>query len=284
MWFRQKFIVRKHERGLLFKDGDFLEFLAPGTYRYFNLSVGPRYAMEAYDLSAPAFKHRLADYLINAESETMHRLFHLVETGADEMALVYINERIKDVLGPAERALYWKGMVPVRVERFDLCEDIALDPALARRLTVGSKAQLMAPVRHAVLSCMVPDGHVGLRYVDGELTGTLVPGLHAYWTVRNDVTIELKDMRVKTLEVQGQEILTRDKVSLRINTTASYQYTDAAKAVRALNDPLDQLYKQIQFGLRAAVGTRTLDALLEDKTVIDRDIATRSATRADARR
>ena len=34
--FTSKFIVRKHERGLLFKDGDFLRFLAPGTYRFWN--------------------------------------------------------------------------------------------------------------------------------------------------------------------------------------------------------------------------------------------------------
>ena len=65
MWFTQKFIVRKHERGLLFKDGDFIKFLAPGTYRYFGLRS--RYAVERYDLSVAAFEHRLADYLVEAE-------------------------------------------------------------------------------------------------------------------------------------------------------------------------------------------------------------------------
>ena len=39
--------------------------------------------------------------------------------------------------------------------------------------------------------------------------------------------------------------------------------------MQAAKDPLDFLYKEIQFGLRAAVGTRTLDALLEDKVAID---------------
>ena len=271
MWFTTKFIVRKHERGLLFKDGDFIKFLAPGTYRYFG--INHRYSVERYDLSVAAFEHRLANYLVEAERGEIDRLFHLVETLADEVALVYLNERVAAVLGPAERKLYWKGVVNVRVERYDLNEGIAMDARLTKRLVVGNNAQVMAVADAAVYARIVPDGHVGLLYVDGELTETLAAGLHAYWNVAHAVGIELVDLRVKALEVQGQEILTKDKVALRINVTATYQYVDAAKAVRAFKDPLDQLYKEIQFGLRAAVGTRKLDALLEDKTAIDRDIA-----------
>ena len=125
----------------------------------------------------------------------------------------------------------------------------------------------------------VPDGHVGLLYVDGKLTGSLEPGTHAFWTYGPAVKVEIVDLRVKTLDVQGQEILTRDKVSLRVNLTATYRFVDAEKAARAAKDPLDHLYKEIQFGLRAAVGTRTLDALLEDKSVIDRIVAERVGER-----
>ena len=271
MWFYNKFIVRKHERGLLFKDGDFIKFLGPGTYRYFGLRR--RYAVERFDLSVAAFEHRLGDYLVEAERAEIDRLFHVVETNADEVALVYLNERASAVLAPAERKLYWKGVVKVCVERFDLNEGIALDARLTKRLVNGRDAKVLAVVDKAVYARIVPDGHVGLLYVDGELTDTLAAGLHAFWNVAHAVSVELVDLRVKALEVQGQEILTKDKVALRINVTAAYQYIDAAKAVRAVKDPLDQLYKEIQFGLRAAVGTRKLDALLEDKTAIDHDIA-----------
>ena len=277
MWFIQKFIVRKHERGLLFKDGDFIRFLAPGTYRFIGLHN--RYAVERYELSVAGFDHRLADYLIEAEKAEVDRLLHVVETHADEVALVYLNEGAAAVIGPAERKLYWKGVVKVRVERFDLNEGIALDTRLTKRLVNGRDAQVLAVASNAVYARIVPDGHVGLLYVDGELTETLAAGVHAYWNVAHAVSVELVDLRLKALEVQGQEILTRDKVALRINVTATYQYVDAAKAVRAVKDPLDQLYKEIQFGLRAAVGTRKLDALLEDKTSIDRDIAEHLGTR-----
>ncbi|MEM8814496.1 MAG: slipin family protein [Pseudomonadota bacterium] len=271
MWFISKFIVRKHERGLLFKDGDFIRFLEAGTYRY--LGLRSRFAVERYDLSVAGFEHRLADYLVEDQRSEVDRLFHVVETGADEVALVYLNERVANVLGPAERKLYWKGIVKVRVERFDLNEGIALDARLTKRLVIGSNARVLAVADAAVYARIVPDGHVGLLYTDGELKETLAAGLHAFWNVSHAVSIELVDLRIKALEVQGQEILTKDKVALRINVTATYQYTDAAQAVRAIKDPLDQLYKEIQFGLRAAVGTRKLDTLLEDKTAIDHDIA-----------
>ena len=269
MWFINKFIVRKHERGLLFKNGDFIKFLEPGTHRYFGLG----YAVERYDLSVAEFQHRLVDYMLENERDALDRVIDVVETGADEVAVIYLKERPAAVLGPAERALYWKGIVKVRVERFDLNEGIALSARLTKRLVIGINAQVIGAAVAAVYARIVPDGHVGLLYVDGELTETLAAGLHAFWNVSHAVGVELVDLRVKALEVQGQEILTKDKVALRINVTATYQYVDAAKAVHAVKDPLDQLYKEIQFGLRAAVGTRKLDALLEDKTAIDHDIA-----------
>ena len=271
MLFVQKFIVRKHERGLLYKDGDFVQFLAPGIYRYFG--ARGRYSVERFDATKPAFEHRLGDYFLEAERAEVERLLEVVETRADEAALVYHNERVAAVLGPAERKLYWKGVVATRVERFDLTAGLALDARVAKRLVSGTDARVLSIADQAVYARVVPDGHVGLLYVDGELTETLRAGLHAFWRYERCVNVELVDLRVKTLEVQGQEILSKDKVALRINLTATYQFVDAAKAVRAVKDPLDHLYKEIQFGLRAAVGTRTLDALLEDKTAIDREVA-----------
>ena len=279
MLFYRKFHVRKHERGLLFKDGDFLRFLEPGIHRF----LGRRYQAERFDLTEPAFTHPLADYLVEAEREDVDRLFTVVETGEGEVAVVYCNDRAAEIIRPSERKLYWKGPVAIRVARFDLDENLALDPKLAKRLlaapaiSVGADglAGLRLPGRNGIHSREISHGHVGLLYVDGIMRETLQPGLHAYWTYGPSVAIEVVDLRVKTLEVQGQEILTRDKVSLRINLTATFRFVDAATAIGAAKDPLDHLYKEIQFGLRAAVGTRTLDALLEDKSVIDRAVAER---------
>ena len=255
MLFVQKFIVLKHERGLLFKEGDFIRFLEPGTYRFRGLRR--RYDVERFDMAEPLFDHGLVDYLVEAERADVERLFTLVETGANEVAVVYQNERAAEIVGPARRKLYWKGLVETRVERFDLDAGLALEVKLVRQLAALSSVRGLE--QYGVYSREVPDGHTGLLYVDGKLTGSLAPGVHAFWTYGPGVKV--------------------DVVDLRVNLTATYRFADAEKAVRAAKDPLDHLYKEIQFGLRGAVGTRTLDALLEDKSVIDRIVAERVGER-----
>jgi len=266
-----KFIVRKHERALLFRDGDFVKFLEPGVYRYATLVHN--YAVERFDITEPLFGHRLQDFLIEKYPRQVERYFDIVATNENEIAVIYHNDRISLVMAPATRHLFTKGVHKIRVERFEIVEALDVDERLAKRLHAGDDPMLKAIADKAIYSRIVPEGHVGLLYVDGELTRSLAPGFHAFFAVERGVSVELFDTRVQTLEVSGQEILTKDKVSLRINLTATYQLTDVEKAVRAVKDPLDHLYKEVQFGLRGAVGTRTLDALLEDKTVIDESVA-----------
>ncbi len=269
--FYVKFIVRKHERALLFRDGDFVKFLEPGVYRF--VTVLHNYTVERFDITVPLFAHRLQDFLIEKYPESVERYFDVVATNENGIAFVFHNDRVTLVMAPATRKLFTKGVHRIRIERFAVAETLEVDKRLAKRLIAGNDPMLKAIADKAIYSRVVPEGHVGLLYVDGELTRSLAPGFHAFFAVERGVSVELFDTRVQTLEVSGQEILTKDKVSLRINLTATYQLTDVEKAVRETRDPLDHLYKEVQFGLRGAVGTRTLDALLEDKVVIDHSVA-----------
>jgi len=229
-------------------------------------------------LAAPAIPlkclaHRLVDYLFEAERDEIDRLSEVVQTGRDDVAVVYHNNRLTAVLGPDKRALYWKGIVNTVVERYDLTASIGIEKQASRQLFDQTDVRTKAILTRAIAIRRIDASHIGLLYTDGEFIKILPAGVHAFWRFDREIKIDSVDLRVQTLEVQGQEILTRDKVALRINVTATYQFVDAAKAVQSLKDPLDQLYKELQFSLRAAVGTRRLDALLEDKTVIDRVFA-----------
>lgn len=276
----RKFIVRKHERALLFRDGDFVKFLEPGVYRF--VSLVHVFTVERFAINEAAFEHRLQDFLVEKYPHQVARYFDVVTTGTDEIAVVYHNDRVTSVVSPAQRKLFTKGVYQIRVERFEVVDNLDVDVRLAKRLVAGNDPALKAIADAVIYARVVPEGHVGLLYVDGELTRSLAPGFHAFFAVERGVSVELFDSRVKTLEVSGQEILTKDKVSLRINLTATYQMADVEKAVRSSKDPLDHLYKEVQFGLRGAVGTRTLDALLEDKTVIDKSVADHLKARFEA--
>lgn len=260
----RKYFVKKDERGMLFKRGDFVQLLAAGEHRFFD----PMYRLRAeiFPLATPEFKHPLADYLRNTEPALTEREFHVVQLGASEVGLRFENGVMAEVLPPGTRKLYWKGFIPQKIETINIAETYALDAALIPQIFTGRGRVVGAD---GAFLLQVPEYHAALLYVDGKVVKLLAAGQHAYWKFTRDVRAEIVDLRLQAIDVAGQEILTRDKVSLRINLTAGYRITDVMGAFAKQAKPVDYLYKELQFGLRAAVGTRTLDELLENKSLLD---------------
>jgi regulator of protease activity HflC (stomatin/prohibitin superfamily) len=263
----RKFLVRKNERGLLFKEGDFIRFLDSGTYHQFDPLMKMR--LEVYDLAVPEFQHRFLDLFLKQYAQDVVRYFTVYELTSQQVALVYKNGRLADILPPSSRTVYWQGLVDVKVEVIDITEQFELPRDLAAAVVHGKTGIEALRVRDSIYSKEVPQYQLGVLYVDGKCLHTLSPGLHAYWQFNRRINVELWDTRLQEVEVSGQEILSKDKVSLRLNLSASYVIKDVLQAVSTLAQPVAYLYKELQFGLRAAVGTRTLDELLENKNTID---------------
>jgi len=279
MLFR-KFRVKKDERALLFDRGDFVEMLGPGEHVRFDPLF--RLALEKFALANTRFEHRLADFLVKAEPETVAREFHVVALGPTEVGLRYENGVLAEVLAPNTRRLYWKGYVDLAFERIDIAADFAVDAKLVPQLVALGPGGFKAKVTGAeVYGVQVPQFNVAVLYVDGKLHAVLEPGLTAYWRFGRDMRVEFVDLRLQVLEVAGQEILTKDKVPLRVNLNAGYRVTDVQTAYGKQAKPADYLYKELQFGLRSAVGTRTLDELLENKGLIDQAVAEHVARRVE---
>ena len=118
----------------------------------------------------------------------------------------------------------------------------------------------------------VPAESAGLVFIDGKLVQVLEAGSHAFWNFRKNVAVDVIELRVQSLEVSGQELLTRDKVSLRVNLAASIRITDPVAARTKVAKYGDYVYRELQFGLRKAIAAKTLDELLGDKASLDADI------------
>lgn len=269
MFGMKRITIARHERGLLFRDRSFETVLEPGVYRHYD-PLG-HVAVITYDLSVPEFVHPRVDFLVKEARETVARYFTVVELGDKEVGLVRKNGKIAGVLAPGTRQLYWRGPVEVDVEVLDIREQFEIAPAVAAVLA-RAKGPLALQVADAVKSAEVPDTATGLLIVDGKLTKLLEPGLHAFWKYHRRLWIEIVDRRVQAMEVAGQEILTRDNVSLRVNLTALWQVLDAVRARAALTNFVEFVYKELQFALREAIGARVLDELLGDQGALDREI------------
>ena len=108
--------------------------------------------------------------------------------------------------------------------------------------------------------------------IDGDVDRALTPGRYAFWKLGRDVKAVTVDKRVQEIEINGQEILTRDRVSLRTNASLQYRVTDAVQAIVQTPDVEGLAYRAVQFALRRTIGSLTLDELLADKTKLGEDV------------
>ncbi|GAB4551777.1 MAG: slipin family protein [Rhizobacter sp.] len=278
--FLRRVVVKKNERGLLLRNGDFARVLQPG--RYWLASLFDALRVETFAIDQPAFTHGLADYLLAKEPEVVAHEFVRVELSDTQVGLRYDNGVLVELLAPATRKLYWKGLVDVRVEVLELAVDeIELPSALVSRLTQTQLRQRAVAGLQGVLQGQVPEFSVGVLTVDGKVLRLLAPGGYAFWRFNRTVTVEAVDLRVQSSEVSGQEILTKDKVALRLNLGATWRYADVLQAFARNAKPAEALYRELQFALRAVVGTRTLDELLENKSLIDEGVNAQVRARLD---
>ncbi|VWC14680.1 SPFH domain-containing protein/band 7 family protein [Burkholderia aenigmatica] len=265
MWMRH--VVKKNERALLMNEGDFVKVLEPGVFKAFD--PFKRLSVQTARLDAPLVDAALADYLRHDAPDVLARHFVAMDIADDEAGLRYEDDVLVEILAPGTRRLYWRGLATHRLERVDLAQDSVLPAALVKRIAQPALRARGVAGLAGVLLAQVPAYHVGVLKIDGKIERLLDAGTSAFWRFNRDVTVELVDLRLQAIEVGGQEILTRDKVALRLNLSATWCYADVLHAFGQLQKPVEHLYRELQFALRSAVGTRSLDELLEDKQSID---------------
>jgi len=266
----KRIVIAQHERGVYLKDRSIVKILEPGIYRVFDL-LG-RVAVEVQNLTVSEFNHPYVDVLVKENRELVDKYFQFIELGEYEVGLVYKNGKLNGVLAPGTRQLYWKGLVDVKVEVLNIEQDYAVPKAKVGLIAHARMDAMPREVINYVYISEVADNHIGLLIVDGELVQSLKPGLYVYWKFNRNVKVEQVELRMQVMEVQGQEILTKDKVSLRVNLSAQYQITDPVTARSKLVNMTDYVYRELQFALRQAVGTRTIDTLLANKDELDKVI------------
>jgi len=79
-------------------------------------------------------------------------------------------------------------------------------------------------------------------------------------------------LRVVTMPIQSQGIITRDNVSVDISAVAYYRVVDAVKSVIAIENVLAAINQIAQTTLRKVVGQHTLDEILAETDRINMDI------------
>jgi regulator of protease activity HflC (stomatin/prohibitin superfamily) len=134
---------------------------------------------------------------------------------------------------------------------------------------------------------IIKSTHRGLRYSDGRLTDVLEAGRYKLprpsraWVKRPKVEVVLVDMRERELTIKGQEILTSDKVAVRVSILTQFQVVDPVAAVEKVAAYEDRLYSDIQLAARRSLASMTLDEILTNRNQLSEDILADVQTVAD---
>ncbi|MBK8208500.1 MAG: slipin family protein [Planctomycetes bacterium] len=245
-----------HQRAFVFVDGRFDRILAPGLHVLVIALRNVR--VEVADMRDAVYAS--ADMAGILRGNTIEEYADVLELEDSKRALVWVDGRFRMAL-KAGQYLVWKGLQRVRVESFDVSE-----PRFAHKdlpAIVNS-----AGANGALTVYPIEPGQLGLWFNDGKLKGELAPGVHAFWTGVSKLKVMVTDLREKTFDIAGQEIMTHDKVTLRLNALLTYRVADVVKSVSVVDDAPGALYREAQLALRAVIGSRELDALLTDKDAV----------------
>jgi regulator of protease activity HflC (stomatin/prohibitin superfamily) len=114
---------------------------------------------------------------------------------------------------------------------------------------------------------LIKEGFKGLLYENGVFTRLLEPGKHTLRGLFDTTEREVLkvDVRERSTTIKNQEILTSDKVTVRLSLLVYFKVVDAVAAVSKLENFEDRIYEDVQLSARRFLATRSLDQLLLDR-------------------
>lgn len=252
--------IRSYEVGLYFRDREFKGLLGEGRYWFFD----PFWKVRVTVVSQrnATFDHENLDVI--AKSGALENLAVVLDLKDYQRALVWIDGRFSHIQ-PSRLFAYWTAFRDVKTEVVDVRkvrfehDDL---PVILRTATAEK----------ALGTRQIEQDHVGVLFVDGQYVETLPAGCYAFWRGVKKVGLISVDMREKMLDVTGQEMMTADKATLRMNAQVTYRVTDARQSVSATDDAQQALYRETQLALRTVVGARELDSFLTAKDGVAQEV------------
>jgi regulator of protease activity HflC (stomatin/prohibitin superfamily) len=239
-------IVPDHMRGLRTRHGKLVRWLEPGRHlRWFPatavdalLDIRTGYAAHSPELA------RIVPPEAATELDVPYR--HVAVLRIDGLPTVGLRPG---------RYLLWQVRNKVEAELYD-----------AGPLHTSIPEDLWRFVPPGVLQEVVVTPHERVVvYVDGELSEVLGAGRYGLNVDGRSVTLVRVDLRIQELQITGQDVMTADKVTLRINVLVQFRIVDPSKSLSTVVNLRDALYAAAQLSARHLIAGMPLDALLESR-------------------
>lgn len=246
----KKIIINENQRGFLFKNGKYVKMLAAGKhYSYSGRKI------EVVDLDQPIISAKCALDTILSD-KTVASAVSVIEVGDEELALHFVNGKFDSALHRGKYA-FWSVIDKHEYKIVDISAPEVSDDIPEY---IFSKIPTVYYTKVEVLEYQKARLFFNQKFVKILDTGT-----YYFWNNGVKIDVGYVDTRLTQMDITGQEILTQDKVSLRINFVCNYRITDYVKISTEIDDFAEQMHVAAQLALREYVGKYKLDEILENK-------------------
>lgn len=249
-----KVIINENQRGLLFKNGKYEKVLESGMHRFLSQNV----TVEIMNFKD---EFKLADYDLSIflKDRLLKEQLEIVDVDDQTIALHYINGKFTECLTSGRHA-YWKVFQNHRFEIIDM-ENPEVPDEFPRYIFDMLPRRLFYKIEVA--------GYQKARlYYDQKYVKLLNEGTYYYWNNGTRISASLVDTRLLQMDIAGQEMLTLDKVALRINFVCHYKIADYNKIFTEIDHYEEQMHVFLQLILREYIGKYRLDEILESREQI----------------
>lgn len=251
----KKIVINENQKGILFKNGKFKKLLGAGKYRF----IGD-VKLEINDASEAVWSNYCGiDALL--ENKEIAEKVTVCEVGDNEVCLHFVNGKYREAFTVGKYA-FWNERDRHEFRVYDMSE-VEISDEIPGHIISRLPFNLYEKVN-------VPQYFKCRLYFDGRFVRLLESGTYFFWKTDVRVTHELVDTRLTSFDINGQEMLTCDKVTVRVNFVCNYRITDFVKVACETDDYKQQLYIKCQLALREYVGKCTIDGLLENKDEMSR--------------
>ena len=156
--------------------------------------------------------------------------------------------------------------VPEQIQRRQIVQEWAMNTVIIVIVVVAVLSMTLAALSIRV----VTQYERGVQFRLGKVVAVRDPGLRLIIRVIDQ--LRKVNMRIVTMPIQSQGIITRDNVSVDISAVAYFKVVDAEKSVIAIENVYTAINQIAQTTLRKVVGKHTLDDALAETDIINSDI------------
>ncbi len=140
---------------------------------------------------------------------------------------------------------------------------------------------LVSPIMYGVLILVVLGFVYAMLHILREYERAVVFVLGRFYMVKGPGLIIVipivqqmvrVDLRIRVLDVQPQDVISRDNVSVKVNAVVYFRVLDSQKAVIQVENFLEATSQLAQTTLRSVLGQHELDEMLSERDKLNADI------------